>query len=131
VRTRVTVVAGLALTAAVLLGLAVMYPLQLGSADRTVQTQLRAYAAQVEQAVARGAFPRPLPGSALDPAAQAQVLAPDGAVLAATRTLAGLPALYRLPAGSAVPPGPSPTPTCPAASPSPAPTTRSATSRTP
>jgi signal transduction histidine kinase len=103
VRTRVTVVAGLALTAAVLLGLAVMYPLQLGSADRTVQSQLRAYAAQVEQAVARGAFPRTLPGSALDPAAQAQVLAPDGAVLAATRTLAGLPALYRLPAGSAVP----------------------------
>jgi signal transduction histidine kinase len=103
VRTRVTVVAGLALTAAVLLGLIVMYPLQLSSADRTVQTQLRAYAAQVEQAVARGAFPRPLPGSALDPAAQAQVLAPDGTVLAATRTLAGLPALYRLPAGSAVP----------------------------
>jgi len=103
VRTRVTVVAGLALTAAVLLGLAVLYPLQLGSADRTVQTQLRAYAAQVEQAVARGAFPRPLPGSALDPAAQAQVLAPDSTVLAATRALGGLPALYRLPAGSAVP----------------------------
>jgi signal transduction histidine kinase len=103
VRTRVTVVAGLALTAAVLLGLAVLYPLQLGSADRTVQTQLRAYAAQVEQAVAQGAFPRPLPGSALDPAAQAQVLAPDSTVLAATRALDGLPALYRLPAGSAVP----------------------------
>jgi signal transduction histidine kinase len=103
VRTRVTVVAGLALTAAVLLGLVVLYPLQLGSADRAVQSQLRAYAAQVEQAVARGAFPRPLPGSTLDPAAQAQVLAPDGAVLAATRALAGLPALYRLPADSAVP----------------------------
>jgi signal transduction histidine kinase len=103
VRTRVTVVAGLALTVAVLLGLAVMYPLQLGSADRTVQGQLRAYATQIEQAGAGGAFPRPLPGSALDLAAQAQVLAPDGAVLAATRTLAGLPALYRLPPGSAVP----------------------------
>ncbi len=103
VRTRVTVVAGCALTAAVLPGLPVLYPLQRGSADRTVPAQRRAYAAQVEQDVARGSFPRPLPGSALDPAAQAQVLAPDGTVLAATRTLAGLPALYRLPAGSAVP----------------------------
>jgi signal transduction histidine kinase len=103
VRTRVTVVAGLALTAAALLGLAVLYPLQLGSADRTVQSQLRAYATQIEQSGTRGAFPRPLPGSALDPAAQAQVLAPDGAVLAASRTLASLPALYRLPPGSAVP----------------------------
>jgi signal transduction histidine kinase len=103
VRTRVTVVAGLALTAAVLLGLAAMYPLQLGSADRTVQSQLRAYATQIDQAGARGAFPRPLPGSALDPAAQAQVLDLDGGVLAATRTLAGLPALYRLLPGSAVP----------------------------
>ena len=102
VRTRVTVVAGLALTAAVLLGLAVLYPLQLGSADRTVQTQLRAYAAQVEQAVARGAFLRPLPGSALDPAAQAQVLAPDGTVLAATRNWAG----RRPPEGQTIhPPG--------------------------
>src|SRR5258707_1451038 len=91
VRTRVTVVAGLALTAAVLLGLAAMYPLQLGSADRTVQSQLHAYATAIDQAGARGAFPQPLPGSALDPAAQAQVLAPDGAVLASTRTLAGLP----------------------------------------
>jgi len=87
----------------VLLGLVVMYPLQLGSADRTVQSQLRAYAVQVEQAVARGAFPRRCPDPPSDPAAQAQVLAPDGAVLAATRALAGLPALYRLPAGSAVP----------------------------
>jgi signal transduction histidine kinase len=103
VRTRVTVAAGLALTAAVLLGLAVLYPLQLGSADRTVQSQLRAYATQVQQAGARGAFPQPLPGSALDPAAQAQVLDPDGRVLAATRTLAGLPGLYRLAPGSAVP----------------------------
>jgi signal transduction histidine kinase len=103
VRTRVTVAAGLALTAAVLLGLAAMYPLQLGSADRTVQSQLRAYATQIEQAGAQGAFPRPLPGSALDPAAQAQVLDSGGAVLAATRTLAGLPALYRLPSGSAGP----------------------------
>jgi hypothetical protein len=65
VRTRVTVVAGLALTAAVLLGLAVMYPLQLGSADRTVQSQLRAYAAQVE--AAPGSVPRPRPEQLVQP----------------------------------------------------------------
>jgi signal transduction histidine kinase len=103
VRTRVTAAAGLALTLAVLLGLVVMYLIQAGSADRTTQSQLRTYAAQIEQSAAAGAFPRPLPGSALDPAAQAQVLAPDGSVLAATRSLAGLPALYRLSPGSAVP----------------------------
>src|SRR6266702_2607027 len=43
VRTRVTAVAGLALTAAVVLGLVVMYRLQLNSADRTIQGQLRTY----------------------------------------------------------------------------------------
>jgi len=103
VRTRVTVAAGLALTMAVLLGLVVMYLIQAGSADRTIQSQLRTYATQIEQSAAGGAFPRPLPGSALDPAAQAQVLAPDGTVLAATSNLAGLPASYRLTAGTAVP----------------------------
>ncbi|HEX8006876.1 MAG TPA: ATP-binding protein [Trebonia sp.] len=100
VRTRVTAVAGLALTAAVMLGLVVMYQLQVGSADRTIQSQLRTYVTELAQSAAGGTFPRPLPGSAFDPAAQAQVLAPDGAVLAATRDLAGLPALYRLAPGS-------------------------------
>jgi signal transduction histidine kinase len=103
VRARVTVVAGLALTAAVVLGLLVMYRLQLTSADRTLQDQLRTYAAQIEQSAARGTFPRPLPSSALDPAAQAQVIAADGTVLAATRNWAGLPALYTLAPGSATP----------------------------
>jgi signal transduction histidine kinase len=100
VRTRVTAVAGLALTAAVLLGL---YLLQVNSAHRTVQSQLRTYATQIQQSEARGVFPRPLPASALDPAAQAQVLAPDGTVLAATRNLAGLPAVYTLGPGAAAP----------------------------
>jgi signal transduction histidine kinase len=103
VRTRVTAVAGLALTAAVVLGLVVMYRLQLNSADRTLQGQLRAYATQIEQSAAGGTFHRPLPASVLDPAAQAQVLAPDGTVLAATRNLAGLPALYTLAPGAATP----------------------------
>jgi signal transduction histidine kinase len=103
VRARVTVVAGLALTAAVVLGLVVMYRLQLNSADSTIQGQLRAYATQIEQSAARGTFPRPLPASILDPAAQAQVLAPDGTVLAATRNLAGQPALYTLAPGSTTP----------------------------
>ena len=103
VRTRVTVVAGLALTAAVVLGLVVMYLLQLNSADRTIQGQLRTYATQIEQSASGGTFPRLLPASALDPAAQAQVLNPDGTVLAASRNLAGRPALYTLAPGSATP----------------------------
>ncbi|WP_160145051.1 HAMP domain-containing sensor histidine kinase [Actinacidiphila yanglinensis] len=99
-----TIVAGLALTMAVTLGLGVMYLLQVNAARRTIESQLRTYATQIEQSPAPGgAFPRPLPVSGLDPAAQAQVLAADGSVLAATRTLAGLPAVYALPAGSTTP----------------------------
>ncbi|WP_051836853.1 sensor histidine kinase [Streptomyces sp. NRRL WC-3742] len=104
VRSRVTVAAGLALTAAVTLGLVVMYLLQEDSARRTVQSEVRTYAAQVQQsASADGTFPNPLPASVLDPAAEAQVLTADGRVLAATRTLAALPAVYDLPPGSTSP----------------------------
>ena len=104
VRTRVTLAAGLALTVIIMLGLAALYLLQLGSAKHTVQSQLRTYAIQIEQsAAANGTFPRPLPSFALWPDDQAQVLAPDGTVLAATQYLAGKPALYRLMPGSATP----------------------------
>jgi signal transduction histidine kinase len=104
VRTRVTLVAGLALTATVMLGLTVLYLAQLGSAERTVQSQLRTYAIQIEQsAAANGTFPQPLPNFALWPDYQAQVLAPDGAVLAATSFLAGKPAMYRLMPDSTTP----------------------------
>ena len=105
VRARVTVVAGLALTAAVVLGLVVMYRLQLNSADQTIHGQLGTYAAQIEQSAAGGTFPRTLPPSDLGQTAQAQVLAPDGTVLAATRNWVGLPALYlyTLPPGSTSP----------------------------
>ena len=104
VRSRVTVVAGLALTAAVTLGLVIMYLLQVDSAHRTIQSQLRTYATQLEQSAGTdGVFPNPLPSSTLDPLAQAQILAPDGRVLAATRGLAGLPAVYSLPAGATTP----------------------------
>jgi signal transduction histidine kinase len=101
VRARVTAVAGLALTAAVVLGLVVMYWLQLKSADSTIEGQLRTYATQIEQSAAGGTFPRTLPAPVLVPAAQAQVLAPDGTVLAGyPLNLAHLPALYTLPPGS-------------------------------
>ena len=104
VRTRVTLAAGLTLTAIIMLGLGALYLLQLGSAEHTVQSQLRTYAIQIEEsAAANGTFPRPLPSFALYPDDQAQVLAPDGAVLAATQYLAGKPALYRLMPGSATP----------------------------
>jgi signal transduction histidine kinase len=105
VRARVTVVAGLALTAAVVLGLVVMYRLQLNSADQTIHGQLGTYATQIEQSAVRGRFPQPLPPSGLGQTTQAQVLAPDGTVLAATRNWVGLPALYlyTLPPGSTSP----------------------------
>ncbi len=102
VRARVTVVAGLALTAAVVLGLVVMYRLQLNSADQTIHGQLGTYATQIEQSAATWLPTGELPPSDLG---QAQVLAPDGTVLAATRNWAGRPALYlyTLPPGSTTP----------------------------
>ena len=104
VRTRVTAVAGVALTAAVALGLVILYLVQVGSAHRTADDQLRTYAAQIEQSGQSGVWPRPLPAFPLDANAQAQVLAADGAsVLASTRALEGFAALYTLPAGAASP----------------------------
>jgi signal transduction histidine kinase len=102
-RTRVTVVASLAITAAVVLGLLLMYLLQMSSVRRTVDGQLRTYATQIAQSAANGTWPTPLAPSSLDSNAEAQVLAPDGHVLAATRTLVGLPAVYQLPADSDTP----------------------------
>jgi signal transduction histidine kinase len=90
----------------VVLGLVVMYWLQLKSADNTIQGQLRTYAAQIEQSAVRGRFPQPLPPSGLGQTAQAQVLASDGTVLAGyPRSLAHRPALYlyTLPPGSTRP----------------------------
>ncbi|MFD7019894.1 ATP-binding protein [Streptomyces sp. NPDC059928] len=102
-RTRVTVLAGLALTAAVMIGLLVMYLLQVDQAKRTVAGQLRTYAVQIEQSATGSTLPRPLPPSLLDTQAQAQVLTPDGTVVAATQNLVGRPALFALPADSATP----------------------------
>ncbi|MER6571649.1 HAMP domain-containing sensor histidine kinase [Streptomyces sp. NPDC001093] len=103
VRTRVTFLAGIALTAAVMLGLVVMYLLQVDQAKRTIADQLRTYAVQIEQSATGPIFPRPLPPSVLDAQAQAQVLAPDGTVLAATRDLDGRSAVFSLPPGSTAP----------------------------
>jgi signal transduction histidine kinase len=102
-RTRVTVVAGLAITAAVVLGLLLMYLLQMSSVRRTVDGQLRTYATQIAQSAVNGRWPTTLAPSSLDSNAEAQVIATGGQVLAATRTLVGLPAVYRLPADSNTP----------------------------
>ncbi|MEY9968562.1 signal transduction histidine kinase [Streptacidiphilus sp. MAP12-16] len=102
-RTRVTVVASLGITAAVVLGVLFMYLLQMNSVHRTIDGQLHTYATQIAQSAPTGRWPQPLPASSLDASAEAQVLAPDGTVLAATRTLVGLPAVYALPAGSDTP----------------------------
>lgn len=103
VRSRVTIVAGLALTAAVTIGIVVVYLLQLNSAQRAIKDQLHEYATAIEKSARAGAFPDPLPPSNLDPYAAAQVLTADGRVLAATSTLRGRPALYILPTGSSTP----------------------------
>lgn len=104
VRTRVTAVAGVALTAAVALGLVIMYLVQRGSAHSTIENQLSTYAAQIEQSGQAGRWPSPLPASALDANAEAQVLAADGTtVLAATRGLAGYAAVYTLGPGGDTP----------------------------
>jgi signal transduction histidine kinase len=102
-RARVTVVASLAITAAVVLGVLFMYLLQMQSVRRTIDGQLRTYASQIAQSGSTGTWPQPLAASSLDANAEAQVLASDGTVLAATRALAGLPAVYALPAGSDTP----------------------------
>ncbi|MGH6657153.1 MAG: ATP-binding protein [Actinocrinis sp.] len=102
-RTRVTAVAGLTLTATVTLGLVIMYLLQRQSAYRTVDGQLRTYAQQIAQSGQGGTWAVSLARSTLDPNAEAQVLGPDGHVLAATRLLRGLPAVYALPAGASIP----------------------------
>src|SRR6266851_6708369 len=75
-RTRVTAVASLAITVAVVLGVLVMYLLQMQSVHRTIDSQLRTYAAQIAQSAPTGNWPRPLAASSLDPDAEAQVLGP-------------------------------------------------------
>jgi signal transduction histidine kinase len=102
-RTRVTVVAGLALSGAVVLGLVFMYLLQSHAVSTTIDRQLLTYAQQIEQSSRGGTWPDPLPPSTFDANAEAQLLAPDGRVLAATRTLQGVPALFTVPPGATVP----------------------------
>src|SRR5258708_22048908 len=102
-RVRVTVVAGLVITAAVVLGVILLYLLQIHSVRQTLDGRLRTYATQIAQPAPTGKWPRVLPPSTVDAGAEAQVIAADGHVLAATRTLAGVPGVYALPAGSTTP----------------------------
>lgn len=103
VRTRVTAVASLVIAAFVTAGIVLLYALQINAVRGTVDQQLHTYVTQIAQAAPTGNWPDPLPASPLDSATQAQVIAADGTVLAATRGLAGVPAMYALPAGSATP----------------------------
>jgi signal transduction histidine kinase len=102
-RARVTILASIAITAAVVLGFLLLYVLQTQSARNTVDGQLRTYLTQIEQTGQNGHWPTALPASTLDVNAQAQVLDASGHVLAATRNLAGAPAVYLLPAGETQP----------------------------
>ena len=80
-----------------------MYTLQMNSIRRVIHGRLQVYATQIAKAGRGGSWPDPLPAFGFDPNAQAQVLDADDHVLAATRTLAGMPTLYTLPAGSGTP----------------------------
>ncbi|NUP52478.1 MAG: HAMP domain-containing histidine kinase [Catenulispora sp.] len=103
-RARVTVAAGLAISAAIIGGLLLMYTLQMNSIRSMIDGRLRSYAGHIsELRQQNGDWPDPLPSSSFDSNAQAQVLAADGTVLAATRSLSGMPALYVPPAGSDTP----------------------------
>lgn len=102
-RLRVTVIASLVITGAVLAGLVLLYLLQIQSVHRTLDQQLRTYATDVAQSGRGGTWPATLPTSALDANAEAQVLTSDGTVVAATSTLRGRPAIYNLPSGSTTP----------------------------
>jgi signal transduction histidine kinase len=102
-RARVTALAGIAITAAVVLGFLLLFLLQREVTRRSIDAQLRTYLTQVQQSGHNGQWPTPLPPSSLDANAQAQVLSADGHVLAATRTLLGAPPVYQLPAGATQP----------------------------
>jgi len=102
-RVRLTIIASLVITAAVIFGLVLLYLLQIQTVRRTLDGQLRTYAQQIAQSATNGTFPVALPQSTLDANAEAQVTTADGHVLAATRALAGMPAVYALPANSTVP----------------------------
>jgi signal transduction histidine kinase len=96
-------VASISITAAIVLGVVAIYLLQIQSARRTIDSQLRTYAIQIAQSAGSGTLPGTLAPSSLDPNAEAQVIAADDSVLAATRTLAGVPAAYLLSPGSDTP----------------------------
>ena len=102
-RVRITIVAGLVITGAVIAGLIVLYALQIQSVHNTLDGQLRTYATQIAQSAPTGKWPPVLPPSTLDANAEAQVVSADGKVLAATRNLANLPAMYALPPSSSAP----------------------------
>jgi len=96
------VVASLVITAAVVLGVVLLYLLQIQAVHRTLDSQLRTYATQIAQSAPTGDWPAVLAPSTLDANAEAQVIA-DGTVLAATRTLAGVAPVYALSATSDTP----------------------------
>ena len=102
-RARVTAAAAVVITAAVVLGVLVMYLLQMNSVRRTIDSQLRTYGVVIQQTYPGGNWPATLPVSGLDPNAEAQVVAADGTVLAASRNLVGLAPVFLLPPGSTTP----------------------------
>jgi signal transduction histidine kinase len=98
-RLRLTVLATLVVTAAVAIGIAVLAVTLVSSARGNLTASLRSYATSLSDAGPNGTWPRPLPAvPGGDPGSWAQVVAPNGQVVAATVNVNGLPALYARPA---------------------------------
>lgn len=102
-RVRVTIIASLVMTAAVVAGIALLYLLQIQTVHRTLDSQLQAYVLEIVAASPNGKWPAFLPASNIDGNAQAQVISGEGRVLAATRALAGVAPVFALPADTSTP----------------------------
>ena len=103
-RLRLTALAALVITATILAGFAVLAITLVTSVRANVTTTQSAYADSVARSGTDGTWPDPLAPAAADPTMWAQVVDDaSGKVLASTANVAGLPALYSLPARSTTP----------------------------
>ncbi len=102
-RVRVTIIASMVMTVAIVTGIGLLYLLQIQTVHRALDAQLGAYVSDIADTSPNGNWPTYLPPSNVDGNVEAQVVGADGTVLAATRTLAGVPPVYALPDGASMP----------------------------
>jgi signal transduction histidine kinase len=103
-RLRLTLLATLVVTATVAICIAVLAVTLVSSARGNLTASLRGYATSLAGTGTNGTWPQPLPAApGGDPGAWAQVIAPDGNVVATTSNINGLPALFVQPAAGGPP----------------------------